>query len=73
MVVQMDPAEIIANRQRIYASYLRHRGFIVMDHPIQIRWKVSEFRHDKHTGATSCTPMSPYVKKQYKDLMRKWL
>lgn len=72
MTIQMDTAEIKTNRQRIYASYLRKRGFIVMEHPIQIRWKVSRHRRDKRTGATSCRPMSGYAKKQYKDAMGRW-
>jgi hypothetical protein len=72
MATQMSLAEIRVNRQRIYASYLRHHGFLVMEYPIQIRWKVNKHRRDKRTGATSCVPMGDYAKKQYQDAMRRW-
>ncbi|MCF8566883.1 hypothetical protein LLE49_19375 [Alicyclobacillus tolerans] len=36
------------------------------------RWKVSAFRQDKRTGATSCVPMSNYTRELVDAMMRKW-
>jgi hypothetical protein len=64
-------SQIKERLRRLYFAQLR-RNNVILEHPIVIQWKVSEFRNDKRTGATSCVPMSVYAKKQYDDTMRRW-
>lgn len=63
--------QIQLNRRNAYLSSLRRRN-LILDTPVQIKWKVSTYRTDKRTGATSYRPLSAYMQKQYNKMMRKW-
>ncbi|MCL6453579.1 MAG: hypothetical protein K6T78_08120 [Alicyclobacillus sp.] len=45
---------------------------LLMDKPVRIYWRISDFRKDERTGPLRCVPRSKYAEELYRAAMRRW-